>query len=237
MIPMRVIGAGYGRTGTSSLKRALETLGYGPCHHMEEVIKRPAELGTWQRAAAGEKIDWKTALGGYGSACDFPAALYYRELMDAFPDGKVVLTVRDSASWYASMRETIIPMFNRFPNRLVLPHMPFLGAPRRAMDATRVKRDVIDRFDDEAHVRKVFDDHIEAVKRTVPPERLLVFAVKDGWEPLCAFLGVPVPNEPFPRVNDTAEFKKRVVAATVISWLVLLAPLSIALSIVGLLLR
>jgi hypothetical protein len=157
--------------------------------------------------------------------------------MDAFPEGKVVLTVRDSASWYASMRETIVPMFNRFPNRYILRHLPFLGAPRKAMDATSIKREVIDRFEDEAHVRKVFDAHIEDVKRVVPADRLLVFAVKDGWEPLCTFLGVPVPEESFPRVNDTAEFKKRVVAATVISWILLLAPISIAFSILGWFLR
>lgn len=230
---MRVIGAGFGRTGTASLKRALELLGFGPCHHMEEVVKSPADVPTWERASRGEKIDWKTFMSPWGSACDFPSSLYYRELVEAFPEGKVVLTVRDSGAWYASMRETIVPMFNRFPNSVVLPWLPFLGAPRRAMGATRLHDEVIARFADEAAVRKRFEDHIEEVKRVVPAERLLVFEVKDGWEPLCTFLGVPVPSEPFPRVNDTAEFKKRVVAATVISWIVLLTPIGLALAVLG----
>jgi hypothetical protein len=235
--PMRVIGAGFGRTGTASLKRALETLGFGPCHHMEEVIKRSGEAEIWARAGRGEKIDWKAVMSPWGSSCDFPSALYYRELMAAFPDAKVVLTIRDASSWYASMSETIVPMFNRFPNRFVLPLLPFLGAPRKAMDGTSVKREVIDRFADKAHVMKVFDDHIEEVKRVVPKEKLLVFEAKQGWEPLCAFLEVPVPKESFPRTNDTAEFKKRVIAATVISWVLLLVPMSIGLSILGWVLR
>lgn len=234
---MRVIGAGYGRTGTASLKRALETLGFGPCHHMEEVIKHPAEVPTWARAARGEKIDWKTFMSPWGSACDFPSALYYRELMEAFPDAKVVLTVRDAASWYASMRETIVPMFNRFPNSIVLQHLPFLGSPRRAMGGSSINKLIIERFGEREHVLKVFDEHIAEVERVVPAERLLVFEAKEGWEPLCKFLGVPVPSEPFPRVNDTAEFKKRVVGATVISWIVLSIPISIALSILGWALR
>lgn len=235
--PMRVIGAGFGRTGTASLKRALETLGFGPCHHMEEVIKNPAEVATWERAGRGEKIDWKTFMAKWGSSVDFPSALYYRELMAAFPDALVVLSVRDAGSWYTSMSETIVPMFNRFPNRLVMPYLPFLGSPIRTMGSTQIKKDLIDRFAERDHVIKMFEDHIVEVKRVVPADKLLVFEAKQGWEPLCKFLGVPVPSEPFPRVNDTAEFKRRVVAATVISWLVLLAPISIALSILGWVLR
>lgn len=234
---MRVIGAGFGRTGTSSLKRALETLGYGPCHHMDEVFKHPADLATWERACRGEKIDWKTFMAPWGSACDFPSSLYYRELMEAFPDAKVVLTVRDSGSWYASMRETIVPMFRRFPNRVVIPHLPVLSSPSRVMGGSELRRRIIDRFDDEAHVRKEFEAHIAEVERVVPPERLLVLDVKQGWAPLCSFLGVPIPSEPFPRVNDTAEFKRRVTAATVISWVVLLAPISVVLSLLGWALR
>jgi hypothetical protein len=227
--PMRVIGAGYGRTGTSSLKRGLEMLGFGPCHHMEEVVKHPSEVPTWARAARGEAIDWQTFMRPWGSACDFPSALYYRELMQAFPDAKVILSVRDPGSWYASMRETIVPMFKRFPNRIVWPHLPIFGAPFRSMAGTSIHTEVIERFGEREHVIEMFEQHIAEVKRVVPAERLLVFEAKQGWAPLCEFLGVPVPSEPYPRVNDTREFKRRVLAATVISWIVLLVPCLVAL--------
>ena len=230
-VALRVIGAGFGRTGTASLKRALETLGFGPCHHMEEVIKDSSQVPTWAAAARGEKIDWKTFMQGWGACVDFPSALYYRELMAAFPDAKVILSVRDAESWYASMSETIIPMFSRFPNSIVMPYLPVLGNPLRSLRDAPIKRELMDRFSEKEHVKKLFDDHIAEVKRVVPKERLLVFEAKQGWAPLCAFLDVPVPDGAFPRVNDTAEFKKRVIAATVISWVALLTPISIALGL------
>jgi hypothetical protein len=234
--PMRVIGAGFGRTGTTSLKLGLETLGFGPCHHMQEVLKHPAEVPTWERAARGEAIDWKRFMRPWGSACDFPSALYYRELMEAFPDAKVILSIRDPSSWYASMSETIVPMFQRFPNRIVVPHMPIIGSPFRSMAGTRIHAEIIERFSERDHVIEMFEKHTAEVKRIVPAERLLVFEAKEGWAPLCKFLDVPVPAEPFPRANDTAEFKRRVVAATVVSWFVLLLPLSILLPLLGLIL-
>jgi hypothetical protein len=234
---MRVIGAGFGRTGTNSLKLALEKLGFGPCHHMIEVIQNPAEVDTWVRAARGEKVDWNTFMAKWGSAVDFPSSLYYRELMEAFPDGKVVLSVRSADSWYQSMSETIIPMLTRWPNRMVMPFIPRLGSPGKVMRETKMRGLILDPFySDPAAVKKAFNDHIEEVKRVVPPEKLLVFEAKDGWEPLCKFLGVPVPNEPFPRVNDTAEFKKRVVMATVLSWVILLVCVSAVLSLISFLL-
>lgn len=227
----RVIGAGFGRTGTASLKRALESLGFGPCHHMEEVLKDSSQVPTWAAASRGEKVDWTTFMAKWGSCVDFPSALYYRELMDAFPDAKVILTIRDAESWYASMSATIVPMFNRFPNRIVMRFLPVLGNPIRSMGASHLRKDVIDRFSEKEHIKKVFEDHIDEVKRVVPADRLLVFSPKEGWAPLCAFLDVPVPDGPFPRVNDTAEFKRRVVGATAISWLVLLLPLWVALGL------
>jgi hypothetical protein len=237
MVAMRVIGAGYGRTGTTSLKIALERLGFGPCHHMEEVVKNPSEVSTWVRASRGEKIDWKQAMAPWPSALDFPAAHYYQELMAAFPDALVILTVRSPESWYQSMSETIIPIMLRRPNRWVMGFVPYLGAPLRVMRETKFAREVASRFADRDFVLAHYRDHIEEVKRVVPPEKLLVYEVKDGWAPLCAFLGVPEPSEPFPRTNDTAAFKKRVLGSTVISWILVLAPLALALSIVGWLLR
>jgi hypothetical protein len=221
---LRVIGAGMGRTGTASLKRALEHLGLGRCHHMEEVIKNPREVPTWQAAARGEHIDWASFMRPYGAACDFPSALYYRELMEAFPDAKVVLTVRDPDAWYESMRQTIIPSMTRFPARIVTPHLPYVSGPIRVMKPTRLREDIVERFEDREHIKRRFVEWNEEVKRTVPSDRLLVFEVKEGWKPLCDLLDVPVPDVPFPRVNDTAEFRRRVDIANAISWLVLLTP-------------
>ena len=205
---LRVIGAGIGRTGTSSLKRALEQLGFGPCHHMEEVIKHPAEVPTWQAAARGEKVDWVRFMAPWRAAVDFPSAMYYRDLMAAFPDAKVILSVRDPDAWYESMRQTILPALTRFPNNIVTPFLPYVSGPTLVMRGTAMRR-VLDHFSDREASKKVFTDWNEEVKRTVPKERLLVFQAKEGWEPLCEFLGVPVPDEPFPRVNTRDDFLGR----------------------------
>ncbi len=228
---LRVIGAGMGRTGTSSLKRALERLGFSPCHHMEEVIANPREVPTWEAAARGEKIDWKSFMSSWGASVDFPSALYYRELMAAFPDAKVILSLRDADSWYDSMAQTIVPTLTRFPNTIIGPRLPYLSGPFRAMGQTKLRRELLGNFSDREHAKKMFTDWNEQVKRTVPKERLLVFQAKEGWEPLCEFLGVPVPEEPFPRVNDTAEFRRRAMAATILSWTLLLAPIALALTL------
>jgi hypothetical protein len=221
----RVIGAGWGRTGTASLKLALEQLGFGPCHHMEEVIKNPPDVPTWVAAARGEKIDWKTFLRGWGATSDFPSALFYRELAETFPDAKVVLTVRDSDSWYESMRTTIVDSLRRFPNRFIVKYLPYIGAPARVMGESSLKAKVMDRFDDKPAIVAQFEAHNEEVKRVVAAERLLVFDVKQGWSPLCSFLGVPVPEADFPRVNDAKQFQSYTKRATIVSWVLLLVPI------------
>lgn len=225
---LRVIGAGMGRTGTSSLKHALEQLGFAPCHHMAEVIKHPEEVPTWQAAARGEQVDWVRFMSRWGASVDFPSALYYRELMAAFPDAKVILSVRDPDSWYESMRQTIVPSLTSFPVRIVTPLLPYVSGPIRVMGGTHLRRELLDRFEDREHVKKVFVEWNEEVKRTVPKERLLVFEPRDGWKPLCDFLGVPAPDEPFPRLNDTAEFQRRIAVMTAVSWVVLLLPVVLA---------
>jgi hypothetical protein len=218
----RVIGAGWGRTGTASLKQALEQLGFGPCHHMVEVIATPKDVPTWVSAARGTKIEWPTFLRGWGAICDFPGALYYRELAEAFPEAKVVLTVRDAEGWYESMRTTIVDSLTRFPNRFIVKHLPYIGAPARVMNPSPLKAKVMDRFADKPAIIAQFEAHTEEVKRVIPPERLLAFDVKQGWGPLCAFLGVPVPDGPFPRVNDAKQFQSYTKRATIVSWALLL---------------
>jgi len=194
---LSVIGAGLGRTGTASLKVALETLGLGKCHHMSEVFGSPEQTDLWVKAAHGAP-DWPTIFKGYGSAVDFPTAAFWRELADYYPDAKIILSLRDPEKWYESTQETILS-----PAMAAgLEHLPF--AP--------VVKNVVNRFfDDEIHDRdhliRKFNQHNDEVIKTIPKDRLLVFEAKEGWAPLCKFLGKPVPNEPYPRVNSKEEMR------------------------------
>jgi hypothetical protein len=190
-----VIGAGLGRTGTVSFKAAVEALGFAPCWHIEDMTAR---LETWERLAAGQDVDWAQLFEGYRATSDFPACLYYRELEEAFPSAKVVLTVRDPQSWAHSVQA--LRAFN-----LALRSRPDMQTPvmqrwGRAVDAL-----VWDRLGDVTnvdHLAALFEDHAAEVRRSVPEERLLVFDLRQGWDPLCAFLAVPVPDAPFPKLNE-----------------------------------
>jgi len=203
---MRIIGAGFGRTGTMSLCAALEKLGYDPCYHMIEVFKHPGHIKIWQAAADGKAVDWQAFLGQYNSGLDYPVVGFYRDLMAAFPDAKVILTVRDPAKWYESTIETIY-QGTVMPQWLLELLPPFKGM-NRMIEATTWDRMFQGRFEDRNYAIKVFEDHIAEVQQIVPAERLLVFSVKDGWEPLCNFLGAPVPDDPFPHINDRAMTKR-----------------------------
>ncbi|GAA1576148.1 sulfotransferase family protein [Actinomadura kijaniata] len=207
---MDVIGAGYGRTGTLSLKAALERLGFGPCHHMSEML-RPGQLDAWRAKTRGEPVAWETLFSGYRSCVDWPSAAYWRETAEHYPDAKVVLSVRDPKGWVASMRATILDRHSRqdsAPVRLMLGASRTLGTGvAKFVEMTSRMPEIRDfpGLSDEELVA-AFERHTREVVAAIPPERLLVFEVRQGWEPLCAFLGVPVPDEPFPRVNDTAAF-------------------------------
>lgn len=200
---MKVIGAGFGRTGTSSVKVALELLGFGPCYHMSEVFEHPHHIPTWQAAADGQPVDWKAILAEFNAAVDWPACNYYQELMAVYPDAKVLLTVRDPEKWYESVMNTIY-----FTNSVETDDPDY--RIRYRMINNTVWRNVFDdRFEDKAYALSVFNHHTEDVKKQVPADRLLVLDVKEGWEPLCRFLDVPVPTDtPFPRLNDTASFQQ-----------------------------
>ncbi|KAB2348348.1 sulfotransferase family protein [Actinomadura rudentiformis] len=216
---MKVIGAGFGRTGTRSLKAALETLGFGPCYHMSEVIAEPSRVRQWLDIGEGRASNWDEVFAGYQSALDWPAASYWRELAEHYPDSKVILTVRDPAKWYASVSETIfasalaerrsLPLRRRVVRWLVRRRSPDFALYPRMAKATVMDRVFDGRIDDRDHVTKVFERHIAEVKATIPPERLLVFEAGDSWAPLSAFLGVPVPDEPYPQVNERAAFRRK----------------------------
>ncbi|RAY16180.1 sulfotransferase family protein [Actinomadura craniellae] len=216
---MKVIGAGFGRTGTASLKAALELLGYTPCYHMYEVIQQPYRVRQWLDIGEDRARNWDEVFAGYQAAVDWPAASYWRELADHYPDAKVVLTVRDPQRWYDSVSETIFAsaLAERrplSPRRRVIRWLVARRSPDFALFPQMTKATVTDRvfdgrIDDRAHVLKVFEQHIAEVEAAIPPDRLLVFDVREGWEPLCGFLGIPVPDAPFPQVNERAAFRRK----------------------------
>ena len=198
---LKIVGAGFGRTGTLSLKNALERLGFGPCYHMMEVFPRPEHVAMWHRLAFGHPMDWDVIFSGFQATVDWPAARWWREIAAHFADAKVLLSVRDPEAWYKSMSDTIYqPMKAPAPS----------GTPEIARLQSEMIRKAIlaetfdNRFEDKAHAIEVFMRHNQEVRDAIEPARLLVFDVREGWAPLCRFLGVPVPDEPFPRLNDTA---------------------------------
>lgn len=192
-----LIGAGFGRTGTMSMKAALETLELGPCHHMVEVNNKPDQRDIWRAIAAGKSQDWDTAFAGYKSAVDWPSAFFWRELSQYYPQAKILLTVRTAESWYTSMTNTIFPSI----------------ATSADTDGVAVKlireRVFGDVLDDKAHAIAIFEQNVAEVQASFDDERLLTYSVGDGWEPLCRFLGTAVPDIPFPSSNSTEEFKSR----------------------------
>lgn len=197
---LSIIGAGFGRTGTLSLKLALEQLGFGRCYHMTEVFSLPAAPGQFERAAMGEPVDWDEVFKGYGATVDWPACAFYHELAAAYPAAKVILTVRDAESWFRSTQETIFEGLEEMVKDTASPW------------ARMAKRVIYDRFDGRIHDRAtciaVFEAHNAAVKAAFPKERLLVYEAREGWGPLCAFLGEAVPATPFPKVNTREDFRK-----------------------------
>lgn len=193
---LAVIGAGLGRTATFSLKFALEHLGFGPCYHMSEVFagaRRNVPL--WLDVVAG-RPDWDTIFDGFHSTTDYPACTYWRELAEHYPRAKVILTVRDADSWFESVSETIFS--DAMQGNLK-------GTPIGAMMQGVIFDAFGDKIGDRAFMTDWFVRRNAEVMEALSPERLLVFSPKEGWEPLCAFLGVPVPAEPFPRVNSRDE--------------------------------
>jgi hypothetical protein len=201
-MPLEVIGAGFGRTGTNSLRLALERLGRGPCHHMHELSLHPEQVPFWSAAARGEAMDWAAVFTGYRAQVDWPGARYWRSLAAAFPDARVILSVRPAEAWYRSFAATIAPEIYGPPSS----DAPLAIERRRMQRETIGEQTFGGRVTDREHVLEVYARHNAEVQAAIAPERLLVFDVAEGWDPLCRFLGVPVPDEPFPRTNSAAEF-------------------------------
>jgi hypothetical protein len=205
---LEVIGAGFGRTGTLSLKTALEHLGYERCYHMYEVLANLHHAPVWTAADGGEPVDWDLLFEGYRATVDWPACVFWRELMDAFPDAKVLLSVRPPERWYESFRSTIYELMTReLPPGVELPP-EFAGLTEMADRVVR-DRSFGPRFAEMTRDELIgaYEAHNQSVRDGVPADRLLEFDVAQGWEPLCGFLGRDVPAEPFPNVNDKAQFR------------------------------
>jgi len=196
-----VVGAGVGRTGTHSLKLALEQLLGAPCHHMVEILGDPTQVPAWTDAIDGRPVDWSAMLTRYRAIVDWPGASFWPELSAAFPDALVLLSVRDPESWYRSASNTIFQAMNYMPPEAE----PWMGAIRRLFH---------DRFSDDLEnptaMMDAFTRHNDAVRAGVPRERLLDWTPGDGWEPICDRLGLPVPAEPFPVTNTTDEFREMI---------------------------
>ncbi|HSG91732.1 MAG TPA: sulfotransferase [Pseudomonadales bacterium] len=199
---IEVIGAGFGRTGTNSLKLALEQLGFDKCYHMFEVVQHREHIPIWAAAHRGEAIDWAALFEGYRATCDWPSCNLWREQMAAWPDAKVILSTRDPEGWYKSVMNTI------YPSCVVAAASD--DPLQRAFGEWTMEivwNPIFDgRMDDKAHVLDALKRHEDAVKAEVPADRLLVFRAADGWGPLCEFLGKPVPEADYPRTNSTEDF-------------------------------
>jgi hypothetical protein len=178
---------------------------------MLEVFKHPGHIKVWQAAAEGEELDWGDFLGEYEAGLDYPLSAFYREIIAAFPEAKVILTVRDPQRWYESTRETIY-RGTAIPDWL-LRFLPLFRGMQRMVNTAIWERLFDGRFEERQYAIRVFEEHIEEVRRLVPQERLLVYHVKDGWGPLCAFLGVPEPENPFPHINDRKTTQRMYLAA------------------------
>lgn len=213
---LEVIGAGFGRTGTYSLRTALTQLGYGPCHHMTSLGEDHRLRDGWEAVVRGEKVHWDALLDGYRSVVDWPACAFWRDLTVAYPESKVILTVRDPDSWYASMCSTLYrsshPAARLGANGLLMwledRFDPDLRR-RRGISRKVIWQEAFDgRFKDRDFAIEAFKRHNDEVRAQVPNDRLLVLDVAAGWEPLCAFLGVPLPDAPFPHLNQAMAFQE-----------------------------
>ncbi|MBQ0724542.1 MAG: hypothetical protein KBT50_04985 [Cycloclasticus sp.] len=209
---IEVIGAGFGRTGTLSLKMALEQLTFTKCYHMHDLFAHPGHAETWTDIAQGNAANWPVLFNGYRALVDWPCAYFWRELSDYYPQAKIVLTVRDANAWYDSIEQTIFAVINRsFPEGATQPQLPQNASPVAAAQISMAKLMIADslfsgRLDDRQHCISVYEQHNAEVQRSIPAERLLVYNVSEGWSPLCKFLGTTEPDTAFPRSNSKREF-------------------------------
>lgn len=212
---IKVIGAGFPRTGTNTLKHALEIIGIAKAYHFKDLMFEPDNLHYWKTLSETKTMNWEEIYDGYEASVDFPCYPWYKEHMAKYPDAKVILTVRPFEKWYASVKNTIwVAGPQSFAEKIkLLVQLPFNSRLRKVLKCIKFVKGFLwevqfqGKFLDRDFVEKIWYQHIEEVKATVPKEKLLVYDVKDGWEPLCEFLGVPVPEEAFPHLNKGENFR------------------------------
>src|SRR5947209_7131835 len=219
---MKVIGAGLPRTGTLSQKVALEVLGVGPCYHMVNVLADLDLADQWRRALEGDG-QWDEIFDGFESTVDWPGSFFHRELIHVYPDAKVLLSVRDGESWARSMRDTI---WGIFYGDILIRHLSEARSIvdpkwRSYIELTKEmwqRSGLLDgeRTSDDS-MSAAMERYNDEVQEAVPADRLLVWSPGDGWEPLCEFLELPVPEMPFPHLNESAQFVERVVDGSLIA--------------------
>ncbi|MCH9674811.1 MAG: sulfotransferase family protein [Gammaproteobacteria bacterium] len=200
---LELIGAGFGRTGTMGLKLALDQLGWGPCYHMMEVSQNAGHAEMWRTATQSGQCDWAELFANYRSCVDWPASAFWETLLARYPTAKVLLTVRDPEDWYRSMSNTIY-------QRMMTARENGSNDARSQMAYELILNQTFKgRFTDKSFAIDVFNAHVAQVKAKAPAAQLLVLETGSGWEPLCEFLNVPVPDVPYPHVNKTEEFRER----------------------------
>lgn len=210
---LQVIGAGWGRTGTMSLKKALEILGYNPTYHFFEFLQHPSHVDHWLDVIDGKGVDFEKIYGSnpiYTATCDFPSCVFWKEQLASYPHAKVILTVRDPESWYQSARETIFRGIYSSPYQLFgirVVDLLGLNPIKREFWRKLFDRNIFAGDWSKKNIISAYQLHIAKVVKECPNDKLLLFDVKEGWKPLCTFLKKPIPKEPFPHLNDFAQLK------------------------------
>jgi len=213
---LKIIGAGLPRTGTNTLKQSLEQLGLKHVYHMKELLVNPDKLHYWKTLEETGDTDWDALYEGYDGTVDFPGYPWYKEHMKRYPDAKVILTVRDFESWYKSVDSTVFRAGPQTPADKLKMLIKVLFNPRIRKVVMVIKwfkkvffaNQLQGKFEDKAFAKQFWENHLAEVKASVPKDKLLVYDVRDGWPPLCKFLGVPEPPEPLPHLNKKENFKE-----------------------------
>ena len=213
---IKIIGAGFPRTGTNTLKKSLEMLGYSKTYHMKELLMNPKNLHYWLTLEQTGTTNWDELYDGFEATVDFPAYPWYKEHLEQYPDAKIILTVRPFEKWYTSIGSTIWKAGPQtLPEKLaMMSKLLFSSRIRNTIKCVKFsKRRIFEtqlqgRFADKAFAEEAFNKHIEDVKADVPADKLLVYDVREGWGPLCKFLGKPEPNEALPHLNKKENFKQ-----------------------------